>query len=193
MQDSEIISAILEPINNQKIITKFYDMYLNDFIYFSMSHFKVKADSAKGIYQDAQYILISNFRDGRIKELSCSLKTYLLSIGRNLIINEQKRQGKQTEFMENHSSFALPDLDEIEEENDHSHKSSIVRDAVSALKDPCKTILTLFYYDKKKLEDILTVLPNYSSKDTLKNQKSKCINRLEKLVKDEFSKNKLVI
>lgn len=193
MQDSEVISGILESTINPQLIAKFYEMYRIDFIRFAKSYFKVDDDFAAEIYQESYYIMYSNFIDGRVKELNCALKTYLFAIGRNLIMNELKKDKKHIEIIDIESIAAIPDLDVIEEENGHSRKMSIVRDAVSALKDPCKTILTMFYWGKKKLAEILPELPNYKKIDTLKNQKSKCLDRLEKLLKDEFSKNSIFI
>ena len=125
-----------------------------------------------------QFIMYTNFIDGRVKDLKSSLKTYLFSIGKNLILNEFKRRGQYEEFKDIHISNKLAELDQIEVENEHTRKMTIVREAVSVLKDPCKSILTYFYWAKKKLDVILTLMPNYNSIDALKVQKYKCMQGL---------------
>lgn len=193
INDDDVILAIFNVSSNNKIITEFYELHRDNFISFAKSYFKIETVFAAEIYQEAYYKMYSNFTDGRVIERTCTLKTYLFSIGRNLIFNELKRRNKLTALMETHALNALPDMDLIEEENDRTRKLSIVSEAVAALNDPCKTILTMFYWGRKKLDEILPALPKYSKIDTLKNQKSKCLDRLEKLLKTEFAKNSILI
>ena len=193
IDDSEVISAILDSEVNPITIKKFYEAHRKSFIKFAKLYYKVDDLFAIEVYQEAQYIMYTNFIDGRVKDLKSSLKTYLFSIGKNLILNEFKRRGQYEEFKDIHISNKLAELDQIEVENEHTRKMTIVREAVSVLKDPCKSILTYFYWAKKKLDVILTLMPNYNSIDALKVQKYKCMQRLEKLVKAEFAKLEITI
>ncbi|WP_026764107.1 RNA polymerase sigma factor [Sediminibacterium salmoneum] len=45
----------------------------------------------------------------------------------------------------------------------------------------CKKILQLFYYEEKKLEEIVHLL-GYENKDVVKSQKSRCIKQLKTLI-----------
>ena len=45
----------------------------------------------------------------------------------------------------------------------------------------CQKILELFYYQEKKLGDIVNAL-GYDNKDVVKSQKSRCIKQLRKLI-----------
>ncbi len=67
-------------------------------------------------------------------------------------------------------------------------KFTLVREIVDAMGTPCKEIFTYFYFSedgkKKTLEEIAKIMPNYSSADSVKNQKSRC----HKKFKDAYEK-----
>jgi DNA-directed RNA polymerase specialized sigma24 family protein len=70
--------------------------------------------------------------------------------------------------------------DQLIEENN----LNLISRCFDQLGDPCHTLLDLFYYQKKSMEEI-TVELNYKNTDSAKNQKYKCIERLRKLVDTE--------
>ncbi|MGV8111824.1 MAG: sigma-70 family RNA polymerase sigma factor [Lentimicrobium sp.] len=193
ISDEELISAILDPELKSHIIKEFYDSYRISFMKFAKAHYKVGDSFACEIYQEAYYHMYTNFIDGRVKKLKSSLKTYLFSIGKNLILNELKRTRSTQEYNEIIEDGELPELEIIEAENDRTKKLAIIRDIVSGLKDPCKSILTKFYWGKKKLIEILKLMPRYTTIDSLKAQKSRCLKQLEGLVKSEFDKMSLTV
>jgi DNA-directed RNA polymerase specialized sigma subunit len=50
------------------------------------------------------------------------------------------------------------------------------------LGEQCQKVLTLFYYEEKKLDEIQSLL-GYTNKDVLKSQKSRCLKQLKDLTK----------
>ena len=60
---------------------------------------------------------------------------------------------------------------------------SIIADCISKMSERCNEVLTLFYFEGKKLDEILEIIPTYKSKDALKTEKNKCLNTLRDSVK----------
>lgn len=74
-----------------------------------------------------------------------------------------------------------PDDPEVE-------KDRIVSQCLLSLPKSCIEILTMFYYEKKSLEQILEARPENSSYDGLKSRKSKCIANLKNRITESFAK-----
>jgi DNA-directed RNA polymerase specialized sigma subunit len=55
----------------------------------------------------------------------------------------------------------------------------------SKMNDTCKQILNLFYYEKKSMEEIATIL-NYKNADTVKSKKSRCISKFNSNVNNLY-------
>ena len=53
---------------------------------------------------------------------------------------------------------------------------------LEALGENCKKILLLFYYENRSMKEILAELP-YENEQVVRNKKSKCLKKLETLVK----------
>jgi len=51
------------------------------------------------------------------------------------------------------------------------------------LGEPCKKILTLFYYDNLSMKEIVEHLP-YENEQVVRNKKYKCLQALTGLIKD---------
>lgn len=67
----------------------------------------------------------------------------------------------------------------LEEEPDESEiKLDIISDCLSHMQEHCRQILTMFYYELKKLDEIVKEL-HYLNKDSLKNAKCRCVNSLQ--------------
>ncbi|MDE7135644.1 MAG: sigma-70 family RNA polymerase sigma factor [Muribaculaceae bacterium] len=74
------------------------------------------------------------------------------------------------------------------DEDPEVEKDRIVGQCLLALPKSCHEILTMFYYEKKTLEQILEERPENSSYDGLKSRKSKCMTNLKKRITESFAK-----
>ena len=72
-------------------------------------------------------------------------------------------------------------------------REGIVADAVLAMSDRCRQILTLFYYEQRTLDEILALRSENTSKVGLKTSKYKCMQRLREQVKERFARLHLSI
>ncbi|MGM9815932.1 MAG: RNA polymerase sigma factor [Lepagella sp.] len=70
-------------------------------------------------------------------------------------------------------------------------KDRIVMRCLQSMPKSCIEILTMFFYEKKSLEQILAERPENSSYDGLKTRKSKCMTNLKKRIVESFAKEGL--
>lgn len=74
------------------------------------------------------------------------------------------------------------------DEDQDVEKDRIVSQCLLSLPKSCLEILTMFYYEKKSLEQILEERPENNSYDGLKSRKSKCMTNLKKRIIESFAK-----
>lgn len=115
-------------------------------------------------------------RDGR--EFSGQLTTYFMSIAR-LKYLEWARQHSRIESIDSKEE-RCPKEQESSDDDAIRKMQEIVASCIAHMSERCSQILTLFYYKKRTLDDIMTELPSFQSKDALKTAKYKCIETLRK-------------
>lgn len=179
MNESKTI-LLLEK-GDKTILKKIYINYKDSFFKYA-NRFSLAEEDIVDIYQDATIALYENSINGKINNLKCSIKTYLFSIGKNMIY-EQLRKNKKSLLL--NTNFLK---DEFNEEVDYdnevlSNKQLQLQSGFKLLGEQCKKILTLFYYNGYTLDEIMTTL-NYSKKDVLKSQKSRCLSKLKSIIKN---------
>jgi len=183
--------AIIEKLKlkDEGTIIDLYNEYKNPFFLFIKG--KVTAldnENIQDLYQEAWYAVYKNIKDGKLLELTSTLKTYLFQIGRNQALSLIKRLESRGGDKEIVDEVWEDDTHDIEDQ--HTKRSNILRQAIGELTETCRNIMKLFYFEDKKLDEIVYLLDDFSSKDALKTKKYKCMKRLEKLVKDKFATDK---
>ena len=138
-------------------------------------------------------------RDGSINRLTASLKTYLISIGNLTLMEMVRGESRYVDFDpiervthdDNDPQYGFDEcmtpvdssrvnVDPIfdlssDVELDNEAKFTIVQHIVNdVMTSPCKEIFNYYFWEKKSLEEIAQIMPQYSSADSVKNQKSRC-------------------
>lgn len=65
-------------------------------------------------------------------------------------------------------------------------KETIVRQVVKLLAEPCKTIIEMRYFKKLSFEEMLGKVVGYSSINTLRNKRQRCIKSLEDVLRERL-------
>lgn len=141
---------------------------------------------AEDIFQESLIIFCKKIR-GADFELTAKLSTYLFSVCRYLWKDELKKRSHFTsnasytsDTVEMMASEETNISAAIEEEQDARLAEKVVQD----LGDRCRELLLLYYTAGMRLRDIAGKM-GYSSENTAKNQKYKCLetarNRLREL------------
>jgi len=68
-----------------------------------------------------------------------------------------------------------------EDEHEELAQNKLMKKCIDLLGEPCKTIITQFYFFQASMQEIAQQL-NYTNANNAKNQKYKCFIRLKKMV-----------
>jgi RNA polymerase sigma factor (sigma-70 family) len=115
--------------------------------------------------------------------LTCKLGTYLYSIGRNKWLYSLRGRQKLMDIAEYTHIDELPEQ-RIEEDIKLPHDHEIIN-AITALGEPCRSLLIGFYYEELSMEQLATQL-NYKSVNVAKQQKFRCKDRLKQAFSEFF-------
>lgn len=180
MTDNDILHLIKE--DDQKVISRVYVKYHDEFIRFVRKGYpQFSIDNAEDAYSECFHALYRNVKMGKLISLTCDLKTYLFQIGKYKVIDEINRKSKaeNKQIIQYLPTDEMLDLDFFEEKDAQIKKTRLLDETVALLTDPCKTLLTLFWYKQKSDKEIVEYT-DYSSTDTVKNQRSRCMRTLKK-------------
>jgi RNA polymerase sigma factor (sigma-70 family) len=158
---------------DSKTIEKIYQTHRKAFLSFG-AKYNLSTDDLLDVYQDSIIAFIENIKKGHLDNLKSEVKTYLFSIGKYLIFKQLKEKS-------NNPPEEITDKIEWFEIDDENAEISQIEHALAQLGEQCYKILKLFYYEEKKLDEILQILP-YENKDVLKSQKSRCLKQLKKIL-----------
>ncbi len=170
-------SAIIEAIKagSEKILFNIYETHRNDFVGWAIHHHQVSVEEAKDIFQESVIALYKNVKANKLESLEVSIKTYLFSIGKNIILNTIKRRNIEVKVFEN---FNAKSENGIHEHYEHEHLISLVKRLYRSMGSPCKEILEMFYEKGFDMESI-AVRVGYKNADVAKKKKYECLNNLE--------------
>lgn len=158
-----------------KTLERIYTSYRSGFLMFA-SKYNLPQEDILDVYQDAFVALIENAEKGKLDGLNAELKTYLFSIGKYMIFGKLRKN--KTDFVE---IKTLPDGLEWPEIDGSDQQIGRLENSLKKLGDQCYKILQLFYFEEKKLDEIMELLP-YQSKDVLKSQKARCLKHLKEML-----------
>lgn len=182
MKDNQI--EILEQLQKDpdKVLVSLYKQYRKEFLSWAYKTYGVLEEDSTDCFQDAMIVFYRNTKNGKLNELHSSVKTYLFSIGKNLLFRKLKDKNRHLPL--NESIYQEADNHNLEFPELY-HGFSIenkVAEMVKKLKDPCKSILKYFYYRGFSMDEIAQEM-NYKNASTVKAQKVRCIKELQGLIK----------
>lgn len=179
-----------------KELNAIYQEYKSPFIahltfqYPSLSFF-----DAEEIYDDTILALYQNVKEGKLKELTCSLQTYINRIGEHKTIDllrlkhlytEELPEYETMDYCERTEEYWLAEGDEMEEE-----RKNTIYHLIEKLVEPCKKILFSFYYDHCSMDAIAKTL-GMASSDVAKTQKNRCMGKVKRAAEIEFQNKGLI-
>ena len=147
------------------------------------------------IYDDAILALYQNVKDGKLKELTCSLQTYINRIGEHKAIDiirkrhldlEELPEYETLDYCERTEEYWLADGDSMEDE-----RKNTIYHLIEKLVEPCKRILFSFYYDHCSMEVIAKSM-GMANSDVAKTQKSRCMGKVKRAAAIEFQNKGLI-
>ncbi|MDX2361349.1 MAG: sigma-70 family RNA polymerase sigma factor [Crocinitomicaceae bacterium] len=185
MTDQEIIQSIRKG-DREKVIRFLYKEFP-----------KIKALVLKSgcnevlaaeIFNDSLILLIEKVQNPKF-ELSAKMTTYLYGINRFLAMNELRKQQKNNSSisleLEWSDTLILSDKD-LEYDYEKEEKLKLMERILKKISERCQKILELFYFKNQSMDKIAKEL-NFSSENSAKTQKYKCLKHAYELSMNETS------
>ena len=179
MTDVEYIRGFLK--NDERVIAAFYKSIRPSFFAYFRTHYSKDDAYILDIFQDSCIALWKNIHHGKLTEdgLRSTISTYFLSIGKYTMMAKDR---KYKEIVDDEELTRLAFLeDNAEELQKRVELEDFVYRMVSEMKPPCDKLLKAQYWDKLSGAEIAEKY-GYSSSDSVKTQKSKCIKKLRPLI-----------
>ena len=167
--------------NPNEVLVELYRNYRKEFLSWAYKSFGADVDVASDCFQDAMIVLYKNVQNGKLTDLQSSIKTYLFSIGRNVLLRKFEVERREVPLSEHMPLEEVLDDNEFPELYAGNKAENKIADLVQTLRDPCKSILRYFYFRGFSMEEIADVM-NYKNAQTVKAQKLRCIKEMQSLV-----------
>ena len=188
MTDTEYIQAFRA--RNNKAISLFYREYRESFMAFLANKFhSLNQQLLAEVFQESVSRVWENIERGKLTEtsLTSSLSTYLNSIGIRVWLETNRRYGEDIPndeeiFAKAQEAYEMERADADEKMQFRQDRQDVIREVVDKMGKPCAPLLKAFYWDEDSWETIAWDL-HYSSADSAKTQKYKCMQKLKTLLK----------
>lgn len=178
--DAELIAAINDQKNLDQAILYIYQNYSETVSSFITNNGGSQQD-ADDIFQETVVAFIDIAKKGKYR-MEASIKTFLVSIARNIWYNQIKkkeRSGQREKVYE--IGRGADEMDVSHFISDREVKQEF-RELLNKLGDPCRKILTLFYYENLSMKEMVDHLP-YENEQVVRNKKYKCLQQLTEMIK----------
>ncbi|BDS13309.1 RNA polymerase sigma factor [Aureispira anguillae] len=138
---------------------------------------------AQDVFQDALLVLYRNAQKMDF-ELTCAPGTYLYSVARFLWKDTLKKRNKEVslEYDIRQNEVIENDLELFQQQQSKTARLAAV---LQQLGDKCKLLLQAYYYKKMSMKEIAQAF-EYSSVNSAKTQKYKCIERAKKIANNQL-------
>jgi RNA polymerase sigma factor (sigma-70 family) len=179
--DGELIAAINSKKDLNDAILFLYREYSETVSSFLINYGASEQD-ADDVFQETVISFINIVQQDKFR-MEASIKTFLVSVARNIWRNELKKR-QRTDFREQRfESGREQSEDGINDWINESEKKRQLRDLVFKLGEPCRKLLMLFYYENLSMKEMLNYLP-YDNEQVVRNKKYKCLQQLTEIMKN---------
>jgi len=178
--DDAIVAGILSNDLND-IIFYIYRQYA-ELISFNVVTMGGSLQDGEDIFQETVVTFIDLVRKSKFRGES-SVKTFLVSVARNIWLNELKRRksgDQRAKVFE--TSRGHIENDVIENLNKRELREQLLS-LINHLGESCRKVLTLFYYENLPFEEIVRKM-GYESQQVARNKKYKCMKELSDLIRN---------
>ena len=136
-------------------------------------------EDAKDLFQNALVILYKKLRDPEF-EMTSKISTYLFAIAKNAWLKKitRSKEVRSSSIPDRASDETLSDPIAQEQE---LNVGSYLHQLIQKIGEPCKSLITLFHFDKLEWGEIAENL-GYKTAHAARNQKYKCFLKIRKLI-----------
>ncbi|CAH8282966.1 RNA polymerase sigma-70 factor (ECF subfamily) [Mariniflexile fucanivorans] len=170
-----LISAIKN--NNEAVLKTIYNENYHHIERYVLSN-SGNSDQAKDVYQEAFITLWENINLDKFSPTSDNaLNYYLYNIAKNKWLDYLKSSKfKKTDVLTDFKINTITHEENVDLDPLKNKKIDKIVASFDLLKDPCKKILSVFYYENKSIKDIAETFN--ITEASAKNKKYRCLERL---------------
>ena len=180
--DSQLLLIDAIKANNSVVLKQ---LYVNN--YHKIEALVLKnngtTDHAKDVYQEAFIIVWNNVKsDNFVPQNESALQGYLYQIARNKWMDVlRSSRFKKTKLIQHELSVIDKSIEHNDDEEQEIFKQKLEQtmDAFKNLGNPCKQLLTYFYFEKTSLREIANKLK--IEENTARTKKYRCMEKLREL------------
>jgi RNA polymerase sigma factor (sigma-70 family) len=177
--DDAIVAGILSN-NLDEVIFYIYKHYA-ELISFNVVTMGGSLQDGEDIFQETVVTFIDLVRKGKFRR-DWSVKTFLVSLARNIWLNELKRKksgDQRARIFE--TSRGQIEQDIVENLNQRETREQLLS-LMGHLGESCRKILTLFYYENLPFDEIVGKM-GYETEQVARNKKYECMKELSDLIR----------
>ncbi|MEM7367133.1 MAG: sigma-70 family RNA polymerase sigma factor [Bacteroidota bacterium] len=155
------------------------------FTEWAQKRYNCTAETATDIYQESIIVMYENIVEGKLTELTGSIRNYLFGIGKFKLMERSRKSSRWSsmeELRQTETEWQFEGKNsDIHHQLELSEQQKQLRQMLASLGSPCREILSWFYYDRFSMEAICSRL-GYKSSDVVKSQKARCMRKLRNRV-----------
>lgn len=173
-------------------LTKLYDELRPGFVATMLNAYnQLRNEDAEELFNDALLVFYKQVSSGELQQLTCSIKTYVYTIGRNKAVDLlRKRHHEVTLYKPVVDYGTLADRIWDEQHETDRERQQVAESIVRRMTEPCRRILFMFYYEMSNMLNIAKEL-GYASADVAKTKKNVCLTKAKTAARDEMKRQGL--
>ena len=175
---------------DQEVLKLLYRLYRNDFIIWAQKKTGCREDDAKDIFQEVIVSFYLNVQTGSLQTINSSIKTYLFTCGKNLLLNELKKTSKLINL--SGFEFTNDEITKIEQMEKSHYDKELIKKTMEELPIDCQKILILYYFENCSLKTIAKKL-GYKNANVVKTMKSESMKKMGLAIKRIAKNLKMLI
>lgn len=179
--DKELIAALGDPNGLNKAILFLYREYSVATCAYLIGHGASEQD-AEDVFQETVLSFIEVVKKGKYRQ-EASIRTFLVSVARNIWLNDIKKKERAGIREKNFELGRDPHESDISHDIGDRERKRQLRQLLSKLGEPCKKLLTLYYYENLSMKELVEHLP-YENEQVVRNKKYKCLQQLTGMIKE---------
>lgn len=173
LDEKEIFERICQ--GDEKALERLYKKYYRMMTKMVISNSGTE-EEARDVYQDALVVFWQKARSGKLV-MTSKMSTYIYSVCQNLWRKELERK-KRLSHEEKDTAVHI--------DTDRAERDKIIAACLNQLGETCRKVLMYYYFDELSMQEIADKM-GFANTDTAKTKKYKCKEKLDELVKAQYS------
>ena len=180
---SDTIEIQLSKIKDgdERFLRTLYENKRPGFVSWFQKTYTLSKQQSIDLFQNAFSIFYFNVKDGKIVTLKSTIETYIFGIGKILMKEDFRRESRFTSLEE------IPDVHvadySVFRDEDRAYEQSLVGKILEVLEEPCKSLLTMYYFNNYSLAHIAEIL-GYKNQGVVKKKKCLCLKSVRRLLNE---------